>query len=360
MNCVRVLHVVPALNAAGIESFIMNTYRDVDKERVQFDFYVTRNQSEHYENEINQLGGFVYKSNRSWFSLFRFLKENKYNIVHVHGTTPIQEIYLCIAFLAGVRVRIMHAHSAFVPGKSSIKYFVYNLCKLFSIFANYLFACSATSAVWLYPKWRLKKVKIIPNGINTKKYSFNINSRLKLRERFKIKNQTVLIQVGRFTEQKNQKFTIQVFNRLQSDKYELFFVGKGETEKLIKKYASISPKKEHIHFLGVRNDIESLLSMSDIYLMPSMYEGLPVAAVEAQCSGARCLLSDRISHEIQLTNNADLLPLDEKCWIDEIESFHGTDNRIMYSSQIFELGFDDSVVAEKLEKFYYEKGKIQC
>lgn len=351
---IRVLHVVPALNAAGIESFIMNIYRNIDRRQVQFDFYVTRNQSEYYESEIRYLGGHIYKSNKSVFRLFVFLKQNSYNIIHIHATTPIQNIYCFIAYFLRIKCRILHSHSAFVPGKNIIKYFIYILFKVFSFFATNYFACSREAAYWLFPKRLANKISIIPNGIDTHKYMFKEQYRNELRKEYNLNNNIVLLQVGRFTDQKNQLFSLELFKQIHSinKKYKLVYVGEGTEKQSIQNIAKKYNLSSSILFLGTRNDVNKILCMSDIYLMPSKYEGLPVAAVEAECSGIFCILSDQISREILLSENVSILPLDKEKWAKCIQSFAEIENRDKYAKKIYDKGFDVAKNASKLQQFY--------
>lgn len=333
---IRVLHVTEVLEAAGIESFIMNVYRNIDRSKIQFDFLVMRNKKEFYDDEISILGGAKYtidvpientllRIQRESFLLYKFLKEHKYNIVHIHSTTPLRAPYLLAAKIAGVKVRIYHSHSAEVLGKSKLKLAIYRFYKRrISRWATDFFACSLVAAEWMFEKVinESKTTKIIYNGIDIDKFKFNQHQRDEFRKKFKLEDKFVLVHTGRFLEQKNQTFVLDVFNELihKRPNSVLIFIGKGPLIEKIKEKVSLLQLTDNVLFLGVRNDVPEILNASDLFIMPSLYEGLPVAAVEAQCSGLPCIFSTNITSEVDLTGNNHFLSLEDSVqeWSDII------------------------------------------
>lgn len=362
-DVLRVLHVVPALNAAGIESFIMNVYSQIDVNHIQFDFYVTRNREEYFEYEIKQKGGKIFKRNKTIFSFIFFLFTHKYNIIHVHATTPLQCKYVFIAALFGIKVRVLHSHSAFVSGKKKYKYIIYCLYKKLSYFATNLLACSTEAAEWLYPAKLIPQVQQIHNGIDVNKFTFNFEDRTKIRHELGLNNEITLISVGRLSSQKNQSFLINLMHKLDLSKYKMYIIGDGPDKKDLENKISNLKLDKNVYLLGLKKDVNRYLCAADIFLMPSLYEGLPVAAVEAQCSGLYCILSNNISKDAILTDNVRVQSLDIDKWYQEIlyiSNIIDNNNSISFrkdkSACINLAGYDNKTVKQILEYIYDGKG----
>lgn len=371
----RVLHVTSVLRAAGIESFIMNMYRNIDREKVQFDFLVMRDEKEFWDDEITTLGGRKYgvsippshnaleRVKIESVYLERFLEHHHYDIVHIHATTPLKALYLKAAKKAGVPVRIYHSHSAYVSGKSKLKYAVYHVFqKMIAKYATNYFACSQAAAEWMYPKSliRLKKVEVIPNGIDVRKFAYNPKKREECRSELGIpQNAFVIGHTGRFTAQKNQKFVIDVFSQLVRlvPNAQLILLGSGEMLQEVENDARTSGYYNRIHFLGVRHDVDRVLSAMDVYVMPSLYEGLPVAAVEAECSGLPCYLSDTITREVAFTKRVQFLSLQEGADRWAVSIARGVNNeRSEGAVAIAQHGYDIVEAAQRLQRFYLSVG----
>lgn len=379
MNQIRVLHVTEKLQAAGIESFIMNMYRNIDRSKIQFDFMVMRDEREFYDEEIASLGGRKFTIDLSKkmnvfkriilesIKLNKFLKANKYSIIHVHSATPLRVFYLIAAKLAGVKTRIYHSHSADIIGKERSKKAVYRLLKLlFPIYATHCFACSEAAARWMYPESALgsNRVVVIHNGIDTTKFMFNESIREKYRKELCLEGKFVVGHTGRFNEQKNHRFIIEVFSRVaqKAENAVLMLIGTGELKEKIKEMVNGYNLKERVMFLGVRDDVNNLLQAMDVFFMPSNYEGLPVAAVEAQCAGLRCVFSDNITDEVGLTKQVSFLSLDENVdkWVDavladfsgDLTNFSGDRNQALEVVKSF--GYDVRDGATMLSKYYLD------
>lgn len=377
MDPIRVLHITETLTAAGIESFIMNLYRHIDRTKVQFDFLVLRNEKEFYEDEITKLGGKKYwihseKSN-TLFRIFKesklledFLKTHKYDIVHIHYTTPLRAPYLRACYIAGVSTRIYHSHSAYVSGKSRIKMIIYShMRRVIEKYGTDFFACSKVAADWMYRKSQIEdgKIKVIHNGIDTNKFVYNESSRKKVREGLGIANEDfTIIHTGRFTKQKNQKFVIEVFREIYNKERnaKLLLLGEGDMMEDIKQMVRDADLCRAVFFLGLKPNVFDYLSAADVYVMPSLYEGLPVAAIEAQCSGTPCVMSSNITEEVKLTENVKFLSLNESAskWADVILKYKNT-IRIGQSNSVKSAGYDMSDVAHSMEQFYVKRS-IEC
>lgn len=370
MDPVRVLHITETLTAAGIESFIMNLYRHIDRTKVQFDLLVLRNEKEFYEDEITKLGGKKYwihsgKNNtllrilEESKLLEEFLKKHEYDIVHIHYTTPLRALYLKACYRAGVSTRIYHSHSAYVSGKSNIKMAIYSyMRRVIEKYGTDFFACSKAAAEWMYRKSLIEsgKTRVIYNGIDTEKFAFNMGAREAIRKELGIVDEDfTIIHTGRFTEQKNQKFVIEVFREIRKkDKNaKLFLLGEGDLLEKVKQMVRDADLSDDVFFLGLRSNVFDYLSAADVYVMPSLYEGLPVAAVEAQCSGLPCVMSAYITEEIKLIENVKFLSLSEPAskWADIILECRNSIRKIQNDS-VRNAGYDISDVADSMEQFY--------
>ncbi|MDD3224289.1 MAG: glycosyltransferase [Clostridium sp.] len=366
---IRVLQITEELSAAGIESFIMNNYRRIDRSKVQFDFLVLRNGHEFYDDEIEKLGGKKYWVHSNITNtllrvlveskqIYTFLKKHHYNIVHIHYTTPLRATYLLAAKMAGVQVRIYHSHSAWVSGKSRIKKIVYRIMRAgITRWATHYFACSKAAAKWMFSKKVLQNnnYKVIYNGINIKKFAYNANMRNEVRNEFKIESKFVIIHTGRFLEQKNHAFIIDVFKQLKKECPEAYLImlGTGKLQGKIKQKVHDFNLDKDVIFLDVRPDVNRFLNAADCYIMPSLYEGLPVAAVEAECAGLPCVLSDNITKEVALTGKVKFLSLLDSydTWCKALLEYR-YEKRSDCASEIIKNGYDVEKVAHDLQEFY--------
>lgn len=336
---VRVLNIVECMQAAGIESYIMNVYRNLDRDKIQFDFWVTRNQEEFYDKEIKKLGGRKFTTDRlnekntlirilkESKDLYNFLVKNHYDIIQVHTGTPLRVFYLIAAKKAGVKMRIYHSHSAEVYGPHkglALKKKIFGvLKKLIPHNATHLFACSKAAAKWMYPLKVQDKVKIINNGIILEKFIYNEDIRKKYREEFGVNDKIVIGHVARFNNQKNHKFLIDLMNQLskETSQYVLWLIGTGELKNEIKNKVNELHLEKLVNFLGVRDDVNKLMQAMDIFVLPSNYEGLPVVGIEAQAAGLEVLFSKNITEEVKIIPNAKFLKLDINEWKNEIINF---------------------------------------
>ncbi|MEI3337479.1 MAG: glycosyltransferase family 1 protein [Clostridium sp.] len=371
---IRVLHVTEMLQAAGIESFIMNVYRNIDRERIQFDFFITRDEKEFYDDEISKLGGkkFVtnFNQNSNVFirvlkesrALYKFLKKSDYQIIHVHSGTPLRIFYLLAAKCAGVKKRIYHSHSAEVKGPHSnlgIKKVIFKFLKVFfPLFGTDFFACSKAAGEWMYTKNMIRhdKVRVIYNGINSIEFQYDEEVRKVYRKELGLENKFVIGHVGRFNTQKNHTFLIDIFREIQTmDKQTvLLLLGEGELEGNIREKVSNLNLSETVKFLGVRHDVNKVMQAMDAFVLPSNYEGLPVVGVEAQAAGLPMFCSDNITNEVVITPNINLLSLNlsAKEWAKIIMQKGKKNHRKNMLDYIVKSGYDISKSVNDLQKFY--------
>lgn len=366
---IRVLNVTTVFKAAGIESFIMNMYRNIDREKVQFDFMVMRDEKEYYDNEIEKLGGKKYiiqKESKNILirilkeskALYTFLKMHPYQIVHIHYTTPLRAFYALAAKKAGVKVIVYHSHSAKVSGKSFLKKLLYSILrKCIENWATDYFACSEVAAEWMFSRKLISdgKAKVVYNGIDINRFRFSKSARNAIRNELGLSNEFVIIHTGRFLEQKNHKFILEVFQKVKMKQQDarLLLLGTGDLFNKVKNYANELNILDSVYFLGVHSDVERYLSAADCYIMPSLYEGLPVAAVEAECSGLPCYLSTNITKEVELTDAVKFMDLSQSAeeWADEILACRNIIRKDK-SEMVAQKGYDVHEEAKKLQSFY--------
>lgn len=358
---IRILQVVNIMDRAGLETMLMNYYRNIDRSQIQFDFLTHRDVPGAYEEEIKKMGGVIYRAPRlypqNYLSYFSFMADffhnhPEYRIVHSHIDT-LSVFPLYAAKKAGIPYRIGHSHSSKLDRdiKLPIKY-VAKL--LMTKEANVYCACSKVAAQFMYAG---KKVKIIHNAIDLRHFQYDESKRNLVREKLGVMNKFVVGHVGRFYYVKNQTFLldiIQEIKKINSD-IRLLLIGKGEDEPILRKKVEKLDLKENVIFLIDRSDVNELYQAMDVFVMPSIFEGLPVVGVEAQANGLPCLFSNKISDEVVLTNTAKQISLEESAnvWAENIMKMRNGRN-IEAQRQLREQGYDISLEVNKLVKWYME------
>ena len=300
----RMIHIVGAMAPGGFENFIMNIYRKIDREKIQFDFIVHMKKDNAYDEEIESLGGKLYYVTRksrnpikNFFEMRKVVKDNHYDIVCRHSDSAFTVVDLLAARLGGAKKVIMHSHST-TTGHVGI----HNFFKLWmAVVPTQRFACSQAAGEWMFGK---SDFTFVPNAINTSEYLYHADIRESMRREWKVEAKNVYGHVGNFVYAKNHVFLLEVFKEI-SEKDEnavLFLVGEGELREEIERKIKELKLEEKVVLTGRRKDVVRFLQMFDLFLFPSVYEGLPVSMVEAQCSGLSCLISDSITDEIMLTD----------------------------------------------------------
>ncbi len=317
---IKVLHMFTSLDNGGVESFLFNYYSNFDRNEISFDFVVPSEKIGFLEEKLKQMNCKIYHLKNSKISPFlRFkeineiIKENKYDIVHTHGYRAI--LGLILAKKNNIKVRIMHSHMAFEKEGILKRITRFIIVILINIFATDKFACGNDAAIWLYGKkaFLKNKIKIINNAIDLEKFKYNETNRLTIRNEFNLNNKDkLMINVARLTEQKNQIFLLNVMKTIAvtNNNYKLFLIGEGEDKEKLIDYVNKNNLSSSVFFLGVRKDINKILSAADIFLLPSLYEGLPVVLAEAQASGIKSLVSNNITNEISVTSLIKYLSID--------------------------------------------------
>lgn len=357
---IRVLHAVNNMHRAGLETMLMNYYRKIDKSKIQFDFLTHRNFKSDYDDEIVALGGKVFYAPRlvpqNYIKYLKFMDQffknhTEYSIIHSH-IDAMGYLPLYAAKRAKIPFRIAHSHSTSIDldSKYLIKQFFRH--KITSVATHFL-ACGNEAGKFLFPK---NEFTVIPNAIDSHKYRFNTEIRLSKREELGIYNEFVVGHVGRFTQAKNHSFIIKFF--LDFVKVEpnsiLVLVGIGEkmqeTIDLVSNYC-IQGK---VLFLGNRSDVNELYQVMDVFILPSLYEGVPLVGVEAQFSGLPCVFSDRVPNEVMFSEKCMTLSIDSNSdeWISTIIKLKN--NSMVERKSTYNSRFDIEIAKERIQKYYQD------
>lgn len=357
---IRVLQMTGSLGYAGIETMIMNVYRNIDRDQVQFDFVVCSDNGR-FADEVRERGGkiFVLPSRsrhpvKYHRALFKLLKENgEYDIFHCNTNSASAYVDLLAAKRAKVATRILHSHNA----SCIVKWQHYIFKPLLKSVYTDKFACSHAASDWMFGHG--DNATIINNGIDLARFGFNKECRDKIRNAMSADAKFVIGHVGSFQERKNQRFLIDVFDKLDISNKELWLIGDGEMKSELAAYASQSKSSEKIKFLGNRNDVEELMQGMDVFAFPSLFEGLAVVAIEAQAAGLKCIISDTVSDECMITENIVQLPLENNEWVNAIKSYANYDRKNV-DETIRDAGYDIKETAFRLQNFYLDKSQRDC
>lgn len=364
---IRVLQCTGALNMGGAETMIMNIYRAIDKNSMQFDFTVAGKEIGYYENEAASLGAHIYHITKRSDSLlhnlkdfYRVVKDNKYEIVHFHTQNAFLTVTQIIAArLAGARRIIVHSHNTHDWRSENL----IKLHKLFRPLLNLLttvkLSCGEEAALWLYGT--NKNVQIIKNPVSCDNYIYSNESYCTFRKEYGFDlDTTIYAHTGRFADVKNHSFLIDLFYEIkQKDSNSiLFLMGDGELrEKIYKKVVDLGLEKNVI-FWGNINDVNRKLIMSDAFLFPSKYEGFPNAVLEAQASGLMCFVANTVTPKVAITDLVSFFSLEEKTKDISntvINAINGWNKDRSAYNKLVRDQYDVSTVVNRLKKIYMEE-----
>ncbi len=375
MAPIRVLHVLTAMDMAGTETLLMNLYRNIDRDIIQFDFAVSATKECAYDSEIISLGGRIFHYPRykvtnhisyvKWWK--EFLSEHEeYRIIHGHiGSTA--SIYLRIAKKLN-RFAIAHSHST--DSSRSIYSLAY---KLYSFptrnIADYFFGCSKQALIDRYGKKVANNTKIaqvLNNAIDAKKFSFSSSVRENTRREYGVPDDLVVLgTVGRLTHQKNPLETVRICGELnrRGVNFVFWWFGEGDMKAVIQEAIEAEGIQERVRLMGVRSDVNNVLQGMDIFLFPSIWEGLGISCVEAQASGLPTFCSDTIPEEAKVSEQCKYLKLnDTNMWCDSIQEtirrikaqdYIRPDNYLVVKA----AGYDICEMASQISKMYLEWSK---
>lgn len=359
---IRVLNLFTIMDRGGAETMVMNYYRHIDRKKVQFDFLVHREQRGAYDDEIEALGGRIYRMYPIYPQNFARYKHDiraffkahpEYRIIHSHmselGYFAFKE-----AAKQGVPVRICHAHNA--PHGFDMKMIMRDYFKKRMMpYLTHLFMCGVESGRWLYGKKNESQFIMLNNAIDAAAYTYNPAKRAEMRRQLGLTDELVVGHVGRFNPQKNHPFLLAIFAALlkKEPNAVLLLVGGGNDMPKIQAKAQELGIVERVRFLGVRSDVADLMQAMDVFVFPSLYEGLGIVLIEAQASGLPCVVADTIPKEAYLTDLVftEKLSASTEEWADMILAKCGTP-RTDRRAEIAAHGFDITTEAVKLQEFY--------
>lgn len=370
---IRVLQVVGRMDRGGIETMLMNLYRRIDRDQVQFDFLAHYGREAAYNEEIRALGGRIYempalkdeKHVYYWrlFSyvrtLHKFFREHpEYQVIHGHMTNTAA-IYMPIAQKHGVTCRISHSHNT--RAKSGLLGAATDLlqkpiCKC----ATDFFACSEGAKHWFYPEALVRsgQVRVLANAVDAQQYRFDPEQRRRVRRMLHLEGKLAVVCVARFRPEKNQGFLLDVLRELCRLREEvvLIFAGEGPCEEAVKAKAKSSGLEAHTRFLGMRGDIPDVLSASDVFVLPSLWEGLPVTVIEAQANGLHCVVTEGLTEEMNALGMVEYVSLQKspQVWAKALLRAASYPRQDTYAA-MKASGYDINTTAPWLQDFYLDK-----
>lgn len=362
---IRVLHMVGKLGSGGVEKLLVSVLENINRDEITFDFLLSSEEKGFYDEYVQELGAklicipsgneIIEKIKRR-FKVYKFLKKGKYSIVHLHGTQPQTYADAYLAKKAGVENVILHAHNTQSMTKFRVK--VLPLFKsIFGKYPTYYLACSQEAADYMWPKdVDSDKCSVVINGIDFSEYTFSLKKRKIFRQENHLEDKFVVGNIGRFAEQKNQSFLIDIFYQIQKriPKSALLLIGEGKLEAQIKMKVKELGIENKVIFFGTTKDVPSALMGMDVMCFPSLYEGLGIVAVEAQAASLDVVVSDGVPdsanispfyHKLNLTDSAN-------AWADKVCSFLNSSYRKSNMQCLGQSSYDIRETANKLMQIY--------
>ena len=360
------------LESGGIEIYLLSMLAKLRaEENSTIDIFVPgKIVSEEIASKLRSLGCTIYEQFISGNNLSKgvglirklyiFLKKNHYYAIYVNvGNIVRQSLSLSIACLCNVEIRIAHSHNAIVA-RNFLQDFFYNILRPINVKnATQLLACSQAAAIYQYGEAALNRAVIIKNGIDTNRFCFRANKRESIRKELGIENCPVIGHVGRFNIQKNHVFLIEIFREIvqKHPTAKLLLIGEGELQETVKKQVTSYGLSQSVIFTGVTEHVEDYMCAMDVFVLPSLFEGLPIVGVEAQASGLPCIFSNSITKEVKLTDRVEFIPLESSAgvWGNEIARSLTNEtslNREDARKKIREAGYDVEDTVRTFLKIY--------
>ena len=374
----KILHYVGCMNRGGMEMFIMNLFHHIDRKELMFDFAIHGSNVGDFQEEIRSLGGSRYffpkmrknplKYRRAWRKFWE-IHAGEYCAFHFHTNSLANIIAIEEAARAGVPIRIIHSHSS-MANKGRLQWlndFLHKLHqKRLPKLATHLFACSDKAASWLFGDIKHGSLSVIQinNGIDIKKFRYDEVNREHIRKTLELDGLKVVGHVGTFLPVKNHKFIVDVIEKAyeMDPSIRCVFIGQGCLFEEIKKLVASKNLENVILFLGVQNNVHEWLSAMDVFIMPSVYEGLPVSLIEVQANGLPAIVSDTITDRVKLQKNLYYKSLSDGPteWAKEILKIVNNECREYNSSCVFDGGFDINETAEIYENIILRDSLYNC
>ena len=369
MDNARVFYLVYGLTSGGIENYSVNLFKHIDKKNIQIDFIVKFSKHEFLDDEFFAAGGKKIALNVEnkgklayLINMIRIAKSG-YNVGHFNLSEPSAVFkYPLICRLVGIKKIIIHSHNSSEDTSNFIKLIINWISRiLINRISSVKLACSDKAALWMFGK--TNDFVLINNGIEVDKYIYNCNVRKKIRGELHCKDDTVLLgHVGRFVKQKNHFFLIEIFDKFLklNSNSKLLLIGVGPYFDKIKDFVKMKNINDKVIFLGEKNNVNDYLQAMDVFLLPSLYEGLPVSGVEAQASGLKCFFSSSISQDSKITDNVDFIDLEKgaEYWAKQI-TLNINYTRKNQRQVIVDKGFDIATTSKIIENYILEKSSVK-
>ncbi|MCB6568168.1 glycosyltransferase family 1 protein [Eubacterium limosum] len=359
----RILQVGMTDNPGGVESFIMNVYRNIDRNKIQFDFLVRWDCKPAYEKEIEQMGGRIFKllygRKEKLFSRMKDLEEfyiEHPEIIGIHYNTCSLTDCGCLKTNKNLSFRICHSHNSGFMEKRTFyqKFFIDSNIRVLKRKSVDLLACSKKAGKWMFGDIPFK---VIPNAIDVEKFTYNPSVRETKWKKLKLEKEKFVIGVvGRIQYQKNPEFILDIFSQIYQKEPNavLLWIGDGDLKNVIQKKINELNLQDVVQLLGIRSDIHELYQVMDVFLLPSRFEGLPIVGIEAQAAGLPCFMADTITNEVDLTGLVQFISLKNTPadWAEKILNYKNNDTRKNTNEMIKKAGYDIKDTAEKMENYY--------
>lgn len=365
----RMLCIVGSMSAGGAETFLMKMYRKLDKSKYQMDFAVAKSTEGFYDKEIGELGGEIYHITpktkgllKNFDDVRKLVKDNNYLYVLRTSQHSLSALELLAARLGGAKIRIFRSSNSNTTSSSRTQALIHKMCMFMpQCFANVRIAPSTEAAEFMFGKGCVDKgkAKLIHNGVDTAIFKYTEKDRSNIRREFNIdENSLVVGHVGRFNQQKNHTFLIEIFSEIIkiNSNAVLMLVGEGKEIEAIKNKVKSVGIENNVIFTGVRRDIPALLSAFDVFAFPSFYEGMPNTVIEAQSTGLPCVIADTITKEVDFTGLVHYMSLQDsaKQWAETVLKY-ATKERIDTKDFFWKEKYDiDSVVEQFIRLCYMD------
>lgn len=360
---IRILNVLGGFHYGGAEGLLVNVFHYIDREKYQMDFLLrNRKNREDILKEIKKNGGKVYVlecRNLPFLSTIEekaFFKKhgNEYDIIHLHANTAFYGKTLYYAAKFGISVRIMHSHNS--SGKSCLRAWIHNRRrKIVEQYATVRIACSKVAGEWMFAN---KDYIVLENGIELKKFRYVKEERNFFRRKYELNEDLVIGTVGRIVREKNHVFLVQLLKELLKAgiKTKIVIIGSASDRYAdsLMKYIEESGLAKEVIFTGAVDYVYRLLNMLDIFALPSFYEGLPIALIEAQANGLPCLVSDKVSVQSVFHSNVHMLSIENGIddWVNKIKNVSLDMQRIEVKESLYESVYSIETTVKNIEKIY--------
>jgi len=359
---IKVLHILPGINGGGVGKIVYSYAKHLDKEKITLDVAslntINGEKPFLYDSFIKSVNHLFLLNRKSYLKRFKELyniyKNGKYDIVHSH-LEEASFFYLLLAMIMGVKIRIAQTHLTTKPARFSFAWIKSLFRPLLSIICTHKFACGKKAAQKL---WKNDpNVHILTNAIEIDPFVYNHKTRDKIRSSHGLSpNDFVVGTVGRIDTQKNPFFILKIIQELKKKQndFKFLWIGEGEHSISIKNELKKNELSSNVMMLGIQNNINELMMAMDVFILPSLYEGLPIVGVESQVSGLPSLFSDTITNEFKLIPTTEFLAIDNsEAWVNKILSLKQVHpDRLKYASLIQESLFNIKIAAQKLETEY--------